>query len=105
MAEPDGEAGAQDRKALDELGARIDGARNRLSGKRPKPPNKYGALSIAWRMVLELVLGVVIGASIGYALDWAFGTKPVMMMIFGGLGFAAGIKTMVRTSREINRGR
>ena len=103
MAEPDGEAGGTDRRALDELGARIDRARDQLSGPRTARSNKYKTLSLAWRMVFELVLGVVIGLSIGYAFDWAFGTLPVMLIIFGGLGFAAGIKTMMESSREMSR--
>lgn len=102
MAEPNGEAGAADRKALNELGARIDRARERLEGPRDVRPNKFTTLSLAWRMVLELVLGVIIGGSIGYAFDWALGTLPIMMVIFGGLGFAAGFKTMLASSREMS---
>lgn len=103
MAEPGGEAGGTDRKALDELGARIERARDQLAGPRLVRPNKYKTLSLAWRMVFELVLGVVIGLSIGYSFDWAFGTMPVMLVIFGGLGFAAGVKTMLESSREMSR--
>lgn len=105
MAEPNGEAGGTDRKALEALGTRIDRARGELSPKRTVGPNKYTTLSMAWRMVFELVLGFLIGASIGYAFDWALGTLPIMTVIFGGLGFAAGIKTMIASSREMNRQR
>lgn len=103
MAEPTGEAKAADRKALDALGARIEAAREQLSPKREIRHQKYNHLTLAWRMVLELVIGVVIGGSIGYALDWAMGTIPLMLVIFGGLGLAAGIKTMLASMESIRR--
>jgi len=103
--EPGGEADGTDRKALDALGARIDRARGELAEPPRNRSNKYQTLSLAWRMVFELVLGVLIGGSIGYAFDWAFGTLPLMMLIFGGFGFAAGVKTMLASSREVNRQR
>ena len=103
MAEPRGKAGGTDRKALDELGARIDTARDKLSGPRRIQHTKYNTLTMAWRMVLELVIGVVIGGSIGYAFDWALGTLPLMLIVFGGLGFAAGFKTMFASSKSITR--
>lgn len=52
----------------------------------------------AWRMVLELVTGMLIGLAIGYGLDTLFGTKPILLVIFVLLGFAAGIKTMLGTA-------
>ena len=36
----------------------------------------------------------------GYGLDVLFDTLPVFMIVFTLLGFAAGIKTMMRTARE-----
>ncbi len=103
MAKPKGEAGRSDREALDALGDRISSARDRLNPKRESRHEKYNTLSIAWRMVLELVIGVVIGGSIGYALDWAMGTIPLLLIIFGAFGFAGGIKAMLASARSIER--
>jgi len=99
MADPDGKAGDTDRRSLDELGARIDAARQKLEGPERQPVTKYKTLSRAWQMVVELVVSVLVGGFIGYALDWAFGTLPLCLLIFGGLGFAAGIKTILATAR------
>ncbi len=57
----------------------------------------------AWRMIIELVSGMVIGMGIGYGLDVLFGTLPICLIVFSLLGFAAGVKTMLRTAEEMNR--
>jgi ATP synthase protein I len=61
--------------------------------------------SLAWRMVIELVVGMVLGLAIGYGLDAAFGTRPVFLVVFALLGFAAGVRTMLRTANEVRSGR
>ena len=55
----------------------------------------------AWRMVIELVAGLVIGFGIGYGLDSLFGTLPIFLVLFIGFGFAAGVKTMLRSAKEV----
>lgn len=57
----------------------------------------------AWRMVLELVTGMGLGLAVGYGLDTLFGSKPIFMVIFVLLGFAAGIRTMLRTAAELGK--
>ena len=92
-----------DRDRLRELEERIAAAKK---AREPEPPrqNKYEASSLAWRMVLELVIGMALGCFIGYGLDAVFGTLPLFLMIFALLGFAAGIRTMMRSAREVKRG-
>jgi ATP synthase protein I len=58
---------------------------------------------MAWRMVIELVAGIAIGFGVGYGLDWLFGTIPIFLILFIGLGFAAGIRTMMRTAEEVQK--
>jgi ATP synthase protein I len=93
-----------DRDRLRELEERIAAARK---SHEPKParPNKYEVSSMAWRMVLELVVGMGLGCLIGYGLDFLLGTLPVFLMIFAVLGFAAGVRTMMRSAEEVKRGR
>ena len=57
--------------------------------------------NMAWRMVIELVAGIAIGFGIGYGLDWLFGTLPIFLISFIGLGFVAGVRTMMRTAQEV----
>ena len=56
---------------------------------------------LAWRMVIELVTGMVLGLAIGFGLDLAFGTRPVFLVIFALFGFAAGIRVMMGTAKQL----
>ena len=96
---------AGEREALDRLSRRIDTAREAIDPGPRKSPGKYQSLSIAWRMVLELVIGCAFGAAIGYAIDEVAGTIPLFLAVFGLLGFAAGVKTMMASARQMQRKR
>ena len=94
-----------DRKSdrLAELDRRLGAARE---AGRPKPRadrDKYNAASYAWRMVIELVVAVMIGAAMGWGLDSLFGTLPAFLIVFTLLGFAAGVRTMLRSAEEMQR--
>ena len=52
-------------------------------------------------MVIELVAGLGIGFGIGYGLDTLLGTMPLFLVLFILAGFAAGIKTMLRSAKEV----
>ncbi|HLQ20640.1 MAG TPA: AtpZ/AtpI family protein, partial [Tabrizicola sp.] len=58
---------------------------------------------VAWRMVIELATGIMLGTAIGYGLDVLFGTLPIFLVIFSLFGFAAGVKTMLGSARELGR--
>ena len=86
-----------------DLQARIRAAREELEPKRgPNAAEKYNALSTAWRMTLELVVGTAIGVAIGVGLDELFGTMPLLLIVMGLLGFAAGIRTVMATAQELS---
>lgn len=91
---------APDPKALDELSRRIKDAQ---ADKNPgrQHHDHHSAAGAAWRMVIELVVGMGIGFGIGYGLDSLFGTLPIFLILFTLLGFAAGVRTMMRTAAEI----
>ncbi|MDI3337664.1 AtpZ/AtpI family protein [Defluviimonas aestuarii] len=73
----------------------------KASAPKPRVDEHYSAASQGWRMVIELVAGLAIGFGIGYGLDTVFGTMPLFLVLFILLGFVAGVKTMLRTAREI----
>ncbi len=89
--------------------ARLKALEDRLAALKAKEKPASGGMrgighgEAAWRMVLELVAGMGIGLAIGYGLDTVFGSKPIMMVIFVLLGFAAGIRTMLRTAAELGK--
>ncbi|MEH7828188.1 AtpZ/AtpI family protein [Gemmobacter denitrificans] len=61
----------------------------------------FSQAEVAWRMVLELTSGIMIGGSIGYGLDYLAGTKPILLIVFILFGFAAGIRTVIGTARDM----
>ena len=91
-----------DAKKLEELESRITAVRGKHT---PSPAKKdhHTMANMAWRMVIELVAGIAIGFGVGYGLDWLFGTLPIFLIIFIGLGLTAGIRTMMRTAEEVQK--
>lgn len=75
--------------------------------KEPPPPEKgeagkaFSQGELAWRMVIELVTGMFLGLLIGFGLDFLFKTRPIFLVIFALLGFAAGVRTMMGTARQM----
>ena len=61
----------------------------------------YSQAHLAWRMVIELVAGLGIGFGIGYGLDTVLGTMPIFLVLFVLLGFAAGVRVMMRSVKEL----
>ena len=52
-------------------------------------------------MILELVIWILIGVLLGFGMDYLFNTTPIFLIIMIFLGFAAGVKTMMKTAKEI----
>ncbi|MEM9796894.1 MAG: AtpZ/AtpI family protein [Pseudomonadota bacterium] len=88
-----------DRDRLRDLDQRIAA----LKGEPEKDhmEEHYSQAQLAWRMVIELVAGLGIGFGIGYGLDALLGTQPWLMVVFTLLGFAAGVKTMIASAKEV----
>ena len=62
----------------------------------------FKSAHIGWRMVLELVIGIIIGVVLGFSLDSFLNTSPIFLIICIFLGFAAGVRTMIKTAKEID---
>ncbi len=65
-------------------------------------------MGIAFRLGTELVTAVFVGAGLGWGIDWAFDhwtsihTRPAGLVVMFFLGAAAGIRNVIRTSRQIS---
>ncbi|MBY6088903.1 AtpZ/AtpI family protein [Pseudooceanicola sp. 502str34] len=93
----------QDHKArMAALEAKIAAAKKAVEPPAPSESH-YNQAQVAWRMVTELVAGLGLGFAIGFGLDTLFGTKPILLVVFTMLGMAAGVQTMIRTARELER--
>jgi ATP synthase protein I len=51
---------------------------------------------MALELPFVLVGAIVVGGLFGYLLDHWLHTKPVLMLVFGGLGFYAGVRDVLR---------
>lgn len=72
---------------------------------RAEPPSahrgEFTQGTVAWRMVTELVIGMALGVGLGLGLDSLLGTRPVFLVIFALLGFAGGVRALMRTAEEV----
>lgn len=92
---------------LKRLGEKIDAAGRKRAGEKETPvaPSPMG---IAFRLGTELVSAVFVGGGFGWGIDWAFEhwahfqTRPVGLVVMFFLGAAAGIRNVIRTSRQIS---
>ncbi len=99
MTDPD------DAERLRALKSRIDAARQKQEGPEgPARPGHHEQAHVAWRMVIELTAGIAIGVAIGLGLDELFGTRPILLVLFTLLGFAAGVRTMLGTAADMAKG-
>jgi ATP synthase protein I len=53
-------------------------------------------VAIALELPFVLVAAVVVGGLLGYFLDRWLHTKPVFLLILGGVGFFAGVRDVLR---------
>jgi ATP synthase protein I len=91
-----------DRERLRALEERIAKVKGVVEGPAKRhQDSQYSQANLAWRMVVELVAGLGIGFGIGYGLDVLFGTLPIFMVLFIFAGLAAGVKTMLRSAKEV----
>jgi ATP synthase protein I len=90
------------KQRMAQLEARLAAAKK---AQEPPPPKEdhHAQAQVGWRMVTELVAGLMIGATLGYGLDTLAGTLPWGLVIFTMLGFAAGVKTMMRSAQEFQK--
>ena len=103
MSNQPGTVPGDKQQRLTDLEQRIAAARE--AGK-PKPRDerkKYAAMSMAWRITIELAVSIAVGAAMGWGLDSLFGSLPAFLVVFTLLGFAAGVRSMMRTVEQDQR--
>lgn len=95
------------RKRASELGARLDKAKADARNQRDDPrgdkaPGVQGAaFGQALKISVELVVGIAVGGFIGKVLDDYFETKPIFLIVFLMLGFAAGLLNIIRAAQRM----
>ena len=100
---PDDDAALQAR--LKDLSGALDSHRRSAGTKGPSggvtPPNGMGqAMSLGFRVMSEFVAAVVVGGFIGWAIDRWLGISPAALIVFLGLGTAAGFWSVYRIAMQ-----
>lgn len=71
-----------------------------MSRKSPAPRRRLVPLAKEYAMVMELpfilVAGVLMGGGIGWLLDRKLHTEPWLLLAGGAIGFAAGMRELLR---------
>jgi F0F1-type ATP synthase assembly protein I len=67
----------------------------------PSPGKKPGSsdsrqFALALELPFVLVSAIVVGGLFGYFLDRWLHTRPIMLIILGGMGFYAGVRDVLR---------
>jgi len=60
--------------------------------------------AIAMELPFVLVSAIVVGGGAGYLLDRWLHTRPIGMIILGGLGFYAGVRDILRRLSKSDNG-
>lgn len=94
-------ASEPDPERLRALETRLAKLRDKPKPERSQTARGFSQGEVAYRMVIELATGIVVGVGIGYGLDVLFGTLPIFLSVFSLVGFAAGVRTMLGTARQL----
>jgi ATP synthase protein I len=97
------ESDAELRARLEQLQAELrrqeENRREQSSGTELPIGGSFGrALSVGFTVLSEFVAAILVGALIGWQADVWLGTKPWMLVLFLGLGVAAGFWNVFRLS-------
>ena len=88
--------------SLERLQSRIETLREATQDPNQRQPQSSGAAGM--RMGVEFCSGVLVGAGFGYLLDQWLNTTPLFLILFMGIGTAAGVRLMTLTAGQMARG-
>lgn len=96
----------KDDAALAELGKRVRSAHDKRAARdRPAPQGYSGAsgMGVGFKVLADFVAGIALGGGIGWALDYWLGFRPWGLIVFGVLGFVAGLLNVIRTANKAEK--
>ncbi len=68
-----------------------------MSDKKEEKGGGYFEYTLLTMVGTQLVVSIFLGFGFGYWVDKKFGTAPIMMLLFGGLGICSGFLNIYRT--------
>ena len=92
------EASKEGPPSLDEFSDRLE--RMRGAPEEPGPHKGSSAMGRAMRLSTELLAGLLVGCVLGLLLDRWLETSPLFLLVWIGVGFAAGVLNVSRAMKE-----
>ena len=90
-------------KSLNDFDSRLKAARGpEEKDNEPRGRGTQSGLGQGLRIGIEMVVSVAVGAGLGYFIDGWADTRPLFMIVFLFLGFAAGIMNVLRIVRGLD---
>lgn len=90
-------------RRLDERLGTIKAGEQAEAAKLRKQEGDPSAIGKAMRLSSEFVAGIVAGGLVGWVVDKVAGTSPWGLIIFLMLGFAAGLRNLLRASNMLGK--
>ena len=109
MADPNDTDDAAMHARLDKLSGALDARRATEAAATRKTEAKQvdgglgRGMSMAMRVVSELIAGIAVGGAIGYGLDRLFHTKPLFLILLGLVGTGGGFWNIIRETTPKGR--
>ncbi len=89
-------------KDLEGLSDRLAAARERAEIEETIRRNATSALGGGFQIAVEMLAALAVGTGLGYMADQLFGTLPWIMVAGIFLGFATGVRNMIRSAKRMN---
>ena len=87
----------------DPFKTRLEIAKKKAFEKENKKKHIPSPIGNAFKLSTELVSAVVVGTIIGFILDKTFGTKPWLILIFFFVGVIAGIMSVIKSAKKMQK--
>jgi ATP synthase protein I len=97
---------AQFEHRISELGDRLGKVRSRRASERnagAEADQRSRGMVYGMRMATDLIAAVIVGGAIGWGLDWVLGSRPWLFLLLFLLGFAAGVRNLLRMYERMQR--
>ncbi len=97
---------AQFESRISELGKRLGKVRSQRDAEMSADADaemRGRGMAYGMRMAAELVAAVIVGGVIGWGLDWVLGSRPWLFLLFFLLGFAAGVRNVLRAYERMQK--
>ena len=97
------DAGGNKPPSLEEFSKRFEAARGPEKEESTPQQGEGAQMGQGLRVASDLLAAFLVGGGLGWGLDRLLDTAPWFLLVGLGLGFAAGIRNVIRAMDEMDR--